>query len=430
MDTDDDWNDDDMNYEYDEDAFYDEDDEDDDQSRIANSYYEAKQARQTDSNEAIDKFKSVESMDNVEFKFKATKQLMKLQFKLDLERDLLDTLKSLLLLSKNTTLQRQYVEKSVLNALAYISSSSNLDFVRRAHSQTMDAVDPGSRLWLQTGLRLAALFNESHNYAEMEPLLNAIRTHVSGSGLGAFEIDFYALSIQYFLSRHNYSEANTAYVKAKAIQSAIPHPKSMAIIHECGAKMFMHEHSWTNARTAFFAAFQNYDNIGSSRRVNMLGCFILASLLSDDAESIGTFDSSEARPYRNEPELLPLIQIATAYAERNMSELNAVLSQNADTLKDVSLMTSSIVKKLASVIILEKLETERTCDIDVLAQHTMLPVQQILLLAEDLIVSETVSALISLDTRQIQLVGAADEIGHRLSAMQAWTEACRHALVS
>mgnify|MGYP007076403518 CR=1 FL=1 len=56
--------------------------------------------------------------------------------------------------------------------------------------------------------------------------------------------------------------------KALAIKSAIPHPRIMGVIRECGGKMHMHERSWADAATDFFEAFKSYDEArrGGARR--------------------------------------------------------------------------------------------------------------------------------------------------------------------
>ena len=66
------------------------------------------------------------------------------------------------------------------------------------------------------------------------------------------------------------------YQKALAIKSAIPHPRIMGIIRECGGKMHMTERQWAEAATDFFEAFKNYDEAGNQRRIQ---CLKYASLL-------------------------------------------------------------------------------------------------------------------------------------------------------
>ena len=60
------------------------------------------------------------------------------------------------------------------------------------------------------------------------------------------------------------------YQKALAIKSAIPHPRIMGIIRECGGKMHMAERQWPEAATDFFEAFKNYDEAGNQRRIQCL----------------------------------------------------------------------------------------------------------------------------------------------------------------
>ena len=60
------------------------------------------------------------------------------------------------------------------------------------------------------------------------------------------------------------------YTKALAINSAIPHPRIMGIIHECGGKMHMVERHCAEAATNFFESFKNYDVASNRRRIQCL----------------------------------------------------------------------------------------------------------------------------------------------------------------
>nr|GMD14603.1 COP9 signalosome complex subunit 2 [Ipomoea batatas]GMD17676.1 COP9 signalosome complex subunit 2 [Ipomoea batatas] len=60
------------------------------------------------------------------------------------------------------------------------------------------------------------------------------------------------------------------YLKALSVKSAIPHPRIMGIIRECGGKMHMAERQWADAATDFFEAFKNYDEAGNQRRIQCL----------------------------------------------------------------------------------------------------------------------------------------------------------------
>lgn len=62
----------------------------------------------------------------------------------------------------------------------------------------------------------------------------------------------YALEIRIQTELKNNKKLKELYNKALTIKSAIPHPRIMGIIRECGGKMHMHERIWSEAATDFF----------------------------------------------------------------------------------------------------------------------------------------------------------------------------------
>lgn len=59
-------------------------------------------------------------------------------------------------------------------------------------------------------------------------------------------------AMQIYTEQKNTKKLKELYTRALAIKSAIPHPRIMAIIRECGGKMHMHERLWSDAATDFF----------------------------------------------------------------------------------------------------------------------------------------------------------------------------------
>lgn len=57
-----------------------------------------------------------------------------------------------------------------------------------------------------------------------------------------------------YTEQKNTKKLKQLYHKALYIKSAIPHPRIMGIIRECGGKMHMHERIWSEAATDFFEA--------------------------------------------------------------------------------------------------------------------------------------------------------------------------------
>lgn len=103
------------------------------------------------------------------------------------------------------------------------------------------------------------------------------------------------------------------YNASNSIRSAIPHPRIMGIIKECGGKMWMGErwysHSlldigfveppmidqWNRASEDFFESFRNYDEAGLPQRIQVLKYLVLANMLT--GSEVNPFDSQETKPW-------------------------------------------------------------------------------------------------------------------------------------
>lgn len=67
-------------------------------------------------------------------------------------------------------------------------------------------------------------------------------------------MEVYALEIQMYTEQKDTKKLKELYNKALSVKSAIPHPRILGIVRECGGKMHMHERAWSDAATDFFEA--------------------------------------------------------------------------------------------------------------------------------------------------------------------------------
>lgn len=86
------------------------------------------------------------------------------------------------------------------------------------------------------------------------------------------------------------------------------------------------------AYTDFFEAFKNYDEAGNPRRINCLKYLILTSMLQKSA--INPFDSQEAKPYKNEPEIKVMTDLISAFQINNMREFEKIFQVMVYLLKN------------------------------------------------------------------------------------------------
>jgi COP9 signalosome complex subunit 2 len=90
-------------------------------------------------------------------------------------------------------------------------------------------------------------------------------------------LEVYAIEIQMYSAQKNFKKLKELYDKSLGIKSAIPHPRIMGIVRECGGKMHMREKAWEAAHTDFFEAFKSYDDAGSPRRHALSETSLLAA---------------------------------------------------------------------------------------------------------------------------------------------------------
>jgi len=101
----------------------------------------------------------------------------------------------------------------------------------------------------------------------------------------------------------------------------------MGVIRECGGKMHMAQREWEKARNDFFEAFKNYDEAGGQRRVQCLKYLVLASMLTNS--DINPFDSQEAKPYKNDVEVVAMTNLVDAYNRNEIRTFEKLLKQNS-----------------------------------------------------------------------------------------------------
>ena len=156
-------------------------------------------------------------------------------------------------------------------------------------------------------------------------------TGLSVSRKGGNLLEVYALEIQMCTTQRNNKRLKELYSRALSVKSAICNALDQGIIRECGGKMHLREMSYNSALTDFFEAFKCYDECGSIRRIQSIKYVVLASMLSNS--DINPFDSQEAKPYKNNPEVKIMTQLVNAYQQKDSIEFEKILNDNLESLK-------------------------------------------------------------------------------------------------
>lgn len=358
---------------------------------LENMYYNAKGLRDESFNDAADAFEDVivqerqELSDNYgPYSFKSMKQLVKLQLRTGNYTDMVKYYTRLLDIIGEGNISPNSVEKGINGMLDRVASllqggggRSFRDNTSSAAASGEDAdggstaasrqlnpqqlalavydstlrlfhpksgTCPNERLWFKTNLKYGQLFYEMNETVKLQQVLKDLVSHQaimsasSTSGAGSSgnsssnsasstqSIEIYALQIQLYSRQKDNKKLRETFTHAMNVRGGIPHPRTLAMIQELGGKMHMASKEYEQATQTFFQAFKSYDEAGDISRLRCLKYLVLASMLHKSA--INPFDSQEARPYRDDPEIAAMTNLVQAFQNNEIHKFERILQQN------------------------------------------------------------------------------------------------------
>jgi len=346
--------------EYDFDFEYDEENDEEEQNvDLENKYYNAKALKEDNPEKAIKEFQNVIDSDTEQsdWSFKACKQMVKVSLKIKDYEGAIKYYKKLL--SLLNIVAKSYSEKSINNILDYASNSDSIEFLEQFYEITLNKLEEtkNDRLWLKTNLKLAKLLLDNREYNKLTKVLDqlhkACEQENNPDGQGTLLVEVFAIEIQMYTEMKNTKKLKPLYQQCLNVKSAIPHPRIMGIIRECGGKMHMIEGKWNDAQTDFFEAFKNFDEAGSPQRIQCLKYLVLANMLSES--EINPFDSQETKPYKNDHQIVALTNLINAYQRGDIDEFESILKKNHNSImNDLFIRTymDDVIKNIRSQVLI------------------------------------------------------------------------------
>ncbi|XP_014241735.1 COP9 signalosome complex subunit 2-like [Cimex lectularius] len=364
-----------------------------------------------------------------EWGFKALKQVIKLLFKLGKYDDMMASYKRLLTYIKSSV-TRNHSEKSINSILDYVSSSKDMGLLQSFYETTLEALKEtrNDRLWFKTNTKLGKLYYDMGEYKKLAKIIKQLRqacqTDDGEDDLkkGTQLLEILALEIQMYTSQKNNKTLKALYEQSLRIKSAIPHPWIMGVIRECGGKMHLSEGQYEKAHTDFFEAFKNYDESGSSRRTTCLKYLVFANMLM--RSDINPFDSQEAKPYKNDPDILAMTKLVSAYQNGNLNEFETVLRLNKTNLMEDPFIrehVEQLTKNCRSQVLLKIIKPYRRLKIPFISKQLNIDEEEV----ENLLVSCILDNTIKGKIDQVNKVLILEEQGNRstlYSSVDKWVE--------
>ncbi|MCD7453661.1 COP9/signalosome complex subunit Csn2 [Datura stramonium] len=361
---------------------------------IENQYYNSKGLVETDPNGALEGFAEVVHMEPEKAEgFKALKQTVKLYYKLGKYKEMMGAYREMLTYIKSAV-TRNYSEKCINGIMDFISGSASRNFSlqQEFYQTTLKALEEtkNERLWFKTNLKLCKIWFDMGEYGRMSKILKELHNSckkedgTDDEKKGTQLLEVYAIEIQMYTETKNNKKLKELYNKALSVKSAIPHPRIMGIIRECGGKMHMAERKWAEAATDFFEAFKNYDEAGNHRRIQCLKYLVLANMLMES--EVNPFDGQEAKPYKNDPEILAMTNLIAAYQRNDILEFEKILKSDRRTIMDDPFIRNYIedlLRKIRTQVLLKLIKPYTRIRIPFISKELNVPEKDV----EDLLVS-------------------------------------------
>lgn len=188
------------------------------------------------------------------------------------------------------------------------------------------------------------------------------------------------------------------------VKSAIPHPRIMGVIRECGGKMHMAEKNWTAAQVDFFQAFLMYDEAGSPQRISVLKYLVLSHMLM--GSEIDPFDSQETKPYKNDPQIVAMTNLVGAYQRREVHEAERILRENKATIMEDSFIRAyidDVLKGLRTQYLIDLIKPYTRMELSFLSRQLNISTKMVEELLMSLILDGTISGRIDGLNQRLEL---------------------------
>lgn len=314
-----------------------------------------------------------------------------------------------------------FIEKGAEDEKAY-------QCMEKFYSQTLESFQANNeRLWLKTNIKLARLWLERKEYTQLIKLVKELHRAcqkedgTDDPSKGTYALEIYALEIQMYADTRNNKRLKALYQRALKVRSAVPHPKIMGIIRECGGKMHMSEENWKESQTDFFESFRNYDEAGSLQRIQVLKYLVLTTMLMKS--DINPFESQETKPYRNDPRISAMTDLVDAYQQNDIRRYESILQNNKDVLADpfIAENIDEVTRSLRTNGVLKLIAPYTRFNLSFIAKQLKISVAEVQDIVGFLILDKKLDGKINQEKGTVEIDNGNDV--ERTVAMQEWTSA-------
>lgn len=285
------------------------------------------------------------------------------------------------------------------------------------------------RLWLKTNIKLAKLWLDRREFTQLTKKLRELHRAcqredgTDDPSKGTYSLEVYALEIQMYAETKNNKRLKALYERALRVRSAVPHPKIMGIIRECGGKMHMSEENWEQAQSDFFESFRNYDEAGSMQRIQVLKYLVLTTMLMKS--DINPFDSQETKPYKNDPRISAMTDLVDAYQRDDIHTYEEILRKNQDVLADpfIAENIDEVSRNMRTKAVIKLIAPYTRFTLSFISRQIKISVSEVQEILGFLIMDKKLNAKIDQENGTVVVESSSDS--ERLQAVREWSSSLK-----
>ena len=382
-----------------------------------NLFYQAKSTAEESVEDAMKELRRAVELDGEqersEFGFKALKKLVKFALRGQAEvpeSTVVQDFKSML--GYAGVVSVNMMEKGINTLVDLAAASGRADLTEQlvVLGAASFRENGNDRAWFRINLKLAqTMFDAGRTDTLQQRLDELVRWCELAEGVNdpkkeSLLKEVLALQMQSAMARTADGGRSMRHFVARAlsIHSAVPHPRTLGIIHECSGKVMMNEHRWPLAKQEFFDAFKNYDESGSPRRLVCLRYLVLAAML--EHSQVNPFETPETKSYAANELIAPALAVWNAFETLDVRTLARALAQSGDAFAQeqfIARFVPLVVRSLQVLKVAQLVKAYSRMRIDYIARELDLPDDQ----CEALLVGLILDG---------QLAGEIDQVDHVL----------------
>lgn len=405
---------------------------DDVQIEIENTFYEADDIKKANPEEALKGFLRVVELERAQpegdqqWTFKSLKNLVLLECSLCRFEPMYEHLAELMRLMDSVALNDATdAINAIIDASGKIQDSDHALMLLQC---TLDKLrqSRNSRLVFTTQSKLAKIYLEKQELDKAETIICEMVTSCrlpDGSedpNKTQSLMEAYAYEIQL---RSLMRDGRRMKEIAKIVESLkvdISDPRILGVIKESISQMYMNRKDWERALTEQFEAFKSYQEVGNSRAKALLKYVVLTSILA--GSDINPFHSQEAKVYKDDPEIVAMMNLRLAYEANDINTVHRILEDPKLNVRGDSYMAQSLndlyrTTRLAALR--AKISPYKSVTIEFLARQLRINKEEVVNLLVQLIMDGSITA--QLDeingTVEVQDAGVANK---REQAYKKW----------